>query len=247
MFKVYAHLVDNKIVYIGYGTGNRPFEKSGRSQKWRCKVANGFLVLILKEFDNREEAHSFEQVMIKLKSPSANSKLSEDLRNSFPEEFRSLFSVDPSAESGLRNVVARQHIIAGSVAGNKKYKKNGEPHGWQLMYKGKSYLVHRIIFWLTHGEMSSDAVIDHIDRNPLNNNLSNLREVSYKENAHNSSLRSTNSSGVEGIYRVPSGWTFQHRKDGSKIKKLFSIWRYGSSDAAFQAALEMKKSFQEEI
>lgn len=247
MFKVYAHLVDSEIVYIGYGTGNRPFEKSGRSQKWNRAVANGYTVTILEEFKTREEAHTFEQEMIGLNKPIANSKLSENLRNPFPDEFKKLFAVDSTSESGLRNIVARCHVPLGSIAGNKKYKRDGTPHGWQLMYKGKSYLVHRIIFWLEYGEVESDSVIDHIDRNPLNNKLDNLRKATYAENSHNSSIRSTNKSGEEGIYRHGAGWNLQCKKEGSKFTKYFSEWRYGSSDAAFQAALEMKKSFQEEI
>jgi hypothetical protein len=41
--------------------------------------------------------------------------------------------------------------------------------------------------------------IDHVNRNPLDNRIENLREVSRSCNARNTRNRKTNSSGVKGV------------------------------------------------
>ena len=47
---------------------------------------------------------------------------------------------------------------------------------------GKMYYNHRIIYQAFYGPIEDDLVIDHIDGNPLHNNLSNLQAISQSEN-----------------------------------------------------------------
>jgi hypothetical protein len=56
--------------------------------------------------------------------------------------------------------------------------------------------LHRIIMGDPEG-----LVIDHINRNPLDNRRENLRIVSIQENTMNQGISKNNKSGVAGVYR----------------------------------------------
>lgn len=58
-----------------------------------------------------------------------------------------------------------------------------------LMHNGtkKDYRVHRLVYMAYIGPIPSGKVIDHIDGNTSNNNLSNLRCVTQAENCQNPS------------------------------------------------------------
>lgn len=73
---------------------------------------------------------------------------------------------------------------------NKKY--------YTVSIDRKNYMAHRIIWLYVHGYLPEND-IDHIDRNSLNNRISNLREVSRSCNMRNVDLRSNSKSGVTGV------------------------------------------------
>lgn len=83
-------------------------------------------------------------------------------------------------------------------------KTKGKKAGWlsgatnyDVMYENKTYKMHRLIFALHHGYCPK--IIDHIDGNPLNNKISNLREATHSQNMQNSRLRKDNKSGEKGV------------------------------------------------
>lgn len=72
-------------------------------------------------------------------------------------------------------------------------KTNG--YACRTLYpKGKIYL-HSLII-----DSAKGFVIDHINRNKLDNRKENLRVISYRQNSFNTSLRVTNTSGYRGIH-----------------------------------------------
>ena len=83
----------------------------------------------------------------------------------------------------------RVNTEAGAVSGN------GYRH---VRLKNKTYLAHRIIFFMHHGYFPKE--IDHINKNTLDNRIENLREVTRTQNNLNQNLRKDNSSGHSGIY-----------------------------------------------
>ena len=72
----------------------------------------------------------------------------------------------------------------------------------EIIYKGKQYRAHRIIWELVYGK-PSEGTIDHIDGNPSNNRLENLRDVPHSENQRNKKLSKRNRSGVHGVRACP--------------------------------------------
>lgn len=75
------------------------------------------------------------------------------------------------------------------------YAKNKDSKYIQTIIKGKMIKLHRYIMNMNN----SNLVVDHINRNPLDNRKSNLRICSYKENSFNKSIRVDNTSGIPGV------------------------------------------------
>lgn len=63
---------------------------------------------------------------------------------------------------------------------------------------GNHLRVHRVIWAMTHGYWPH--MVDHINGNPTDNRIANLREVTRTENQRNAKLYATNKSGYPGVF-----------------------------------------------
>jgi len=124
----------------------------------------------------------------------------------------------------------------GKVVGYVRTSKRGIQR-WQTMIGGKSYLCHRIIWEIFNGEIEAGLTIDHIDQNPLNNRIENLRCVPNQINARNKGRYQNSSTGVNGICfwfcrngdeYVAAQW---QDLEGNRKGKKFSINKYGRDEA----------------
>jgi hypothetical protein len=93
-------------------------------------------------------------------------------------------------DGGLYWNVRRKKVQLGSRVGHQ-----GKDGYRRLVYKGKYYMEHRLIFLLHHGYMP--PLLDHIDGDPTNNRIENLRQATYADNNRNSVHAS--GSGVKGV------------------------------------------------
>lgn len=82
----------------------------------------------------------------------------------------------------------------------------------RIMLQGGNYAIHRLVWLYTYGEFPS-GVIDHIDGNPSNNKLENLRECSRQQNQKNMRKARNNTSGYKGV-----SWNIKAKKWLAKAK-----------------------------
>ena len=69
----------------------------------------------------------------------------------------------------------------------------------QIKFKGKFVYAHRLIMFFLVGDYDQTLQVDHIDHDRLNNKPDNLRLIAQRENLHNISKTSANTSGYVGV------------------------------------------------
>ncbi|QIG75061.1 HNH endonuclease protein [Rhizobium phage RHph_I3_18] len=128
------------------------------------------------------------------------------------EQVRHLFNYDP--QTGI--FTWRNHPKAPSWVGKRAGSRR--PDGYrQILILGRLYLEHRIAWLFVTGEFPPQE-IDHIDQNPSNNALSNLRPASRELNEVNKGLQKNNTSGYRGV-----SWSNQYQKWRA------SLWHHGKN------------------
>lgn len=80
---------------------------------------------------------------------------------------------------------------------------------------GKNILMHQLLA----DRWGFKNQVDHFDRNGCNNQLSNCRDTTQKQNIERSSLRSDNKSGRKGVYwdKARQKWHAQIRHNGKGL------------------------------
>ncbi len=127
---------------------------------------------------------------------------------------------------------------AGSTAGG--HNTNGY---YRIRISGRSYLGHRLAWAITHGTWPLGS-IDHIDGNPRNNKLSNLRDIRQGGNVQNQrSPHPRNTSGVLGVGRHTQygKWRARITVDGRER----SLGVFDTVEEAQQAYLGAKRKLHE--
>lgn len=102
---------------------------------------------------------------------------------------------------------------------------------------------HRLAWAFVHGRWPT-GVIDHIDGDPRNNAIANLREVDHTINGQNRRQAQSNNrtSGVLGVTLLRGG---KWRAMITVNKRRTHIGCYGTIDEAHQAYLDAKRALHE--
>lgn len=88
----------------------------------------------------------------------------------------------------------------------------------RVRFEGKEYRAHRLIWEMHYGPIPEGMLVDHIDRNPLNNCISNLRLATRQQNNANKSKLTELPKGVTKVgpkYRARIHYLGEHHSFGT--------------------------------
>jgi hypothetical protein len=126
------------------------------------------------------------------------------------------------------------------------YRKVGcaNPDGYvSIGYKNTYLSAHRIVFLLNHGYLPE--IVDHIDGNPSNNKIENLRAADKSTNAMNRPARSDSKTGIKNVC-----WSKAHKKWVVNIninKRKTQIGYFKDIELAELVAIEARDKFHGEF
>lgn len=108
----------------------------------------------------------------------------------------------------IRKVAPCNKVRVGDVVGHVAN------HGYKVVsILNKPRLLHRMIYLYHRGYLPE--YVDHIDRNILNNNIENLRDISKSENCLNrQQIGKDTMSGYNGITKCYNGWQVRITEGG---------------------------------
>jgi hypothetical protein len=125
--------------------------------------------------------------------------------------------------------------MPGNIAGSLS------PRGYVLIkIQGCRYLAHRLAWFYVY-EIWPTMTIDHIDRNPSNNRISNLRDVNNSTNMRNRNLFTKNESGQSGVIcdHRNNSWVAQITIHGRQIR----LGSFLNKKEAIHARKEAEKKY----
>lgn len=247
---VYVHKLNNNIVYVGQGNVNRVISKTGRSPEHLSAWENLDKVIIHSDLD-KDEASQIEYNLISTLTSSGVHlfnivKYKTTVKPVIYQVISEILEYDEMSSTGLRwRVDKSRRCKIGSEAG---YLSKSDGY-IKLTIDGKLYMGHRIIYCLLTGkDLDAALVIDHIDRNRLNNTLDNLREVSNEINCRNRKYLPNTTTGEQYIGEQPHYYRFVVRwtSENHRHTKCFSYnpnqrkTGFANMDYAFIAAIEFR-------
>lgn len=121
-------------------------------------------------------------------------------------------------------------------------------------YERKHADVHILVGKAFLDPRKKKETIDHIDGNPKNNHISNLRYATRGEQSRN--RKSWSNTNLQGIYwreegqRYRAGIRFPKKEGetrGKLITKSFSVKNHGTKENALKLAIEWRKEKEKEI
>ena len=114
--------------------------------------------------------------------------------------------------SNLGNV---KNVRTRRILKPRPFKKKGDYICYEVHLYGDGpahQKIHRLVAKVFIPNPDNKPEIDHIDRNPANNHVDNLRWVTRSENCLNTKIRSDNTSGHKNIYWNKEREQFQVKK-----------------------------------
>lgn len=145
------------------------------------------------------------------------------------EKLKSMLRYDETTGVFTWIVKPNRRISAGSIASNSR--RDGYV---RIGIDGGRYLAHRLAWLYIHGRWP-DGVLDHINGNPSDNKIANLRECTQTENQLNRRICANNKAGRKGVLwdKAKKKWLARAQLH----KKTYHLGYFNdieSADAAYQ-------------
>lgn len=119
------------------------------------------------------------------------------------EALRSELLIDPTSPSGLRwkeyKAGRRANLVAGA-------KKTDTGH-WKICFNYQQTLAHRALLAMHHGRDEPDMEVDHINGDPSDNRVENLRWATREQNVRNRHVVKSN-TGFLGVHYYEARKTY---------------------------------------
>lgn len=249
---------DGNVVYVGHGNKYRPFIKK-RNNPHLAKIIDEVYPEIVHESLSKNEALALEIETYDLYKPLGKLLNKNRPAKVHPILFENIskfvyydetsptflrWKIDIRAGVGNNLIVVRENSPAGTI------KRCGyvETRICKVTYKN-----HRLIWSLCNKEdLISNLVVDHIDGNPSNNSISNLRLVSQKENMSVMKNYKVANTGHESIVVLEDRHVVIVRwMDGfirkSKTFNYKSLFNYLDIELAKEKCIELAVWYREQV
>lgn len=146
------------------------------------------------------------------------------------DEVRRLLSYEPDTGIFRHKRPSRGPLVQGAIAGtldNYGYRKIG--------VNGTQYRAHHLA-WLHHFGAWANDEIDHVNGNPDDNRISNLRPCQHAQNQRNRGPQRNNKLGLKGVEALPYGAFRARLHVGGRTIHLGCFKTAAEASAEFQRA-----------
>lgn len=123
---------------------------------------------------------------------------------------------------------------------------------WAVRFQGRDYMAHRVVWQLAHGDLREDQILDHINHDPRDNRLQNLRVATPTQNQFNRRGAQKNSTtGHRNVRRMRIGkyeyWRVEIALHGQRVvDELFSTSKH-SLEEVCELARQRRAEIREEL
>tara|TARA_R110000823_G_scaffold143424_1_gene273688 strand:+ start:2418 stop:3032 length:615 start_codon:yes stop_codon:yes gene_type:complete len=135
--------------------------------------------------------------------------------NVFSTKRKKPLQLKPQKASQSKKKYLQVRLFSEDTFSKTKFDKFGNPY-----QVGKLFYLHRLIWENFIGDIPEGLQIDHIDENPRNNNINNLRLITSRENT----LRTFTKDGVKYLRKERDAMinTYKEVKTYKNVAKIFN-------------------------
>ena len=121
-------------------------------------------------------------------------------------------------------------------------RKSGHPARLDGRLFNKTYSAHRIAWLIYYGEWPKNQ-IDHINQDPTDNRIENLRDVTHAENNKNRTLQNNSTTGYSGVSFYKRDGKYRAEISINNITKHLGYYDTAEEAAAVRAVASINYNY----